>query len=434
MIVQHDLDLSGLPSSLGQLADLEVLDLSGCRKLAKLPDDLCQLTKLQELCLQSCENLEDLPEHLGSLASLRTLNLRKCGNLRRLPDSVRDLSSLEELDVQSCTKLEELPDGISGLSSLQRLNLRFCESLKGLPKSIGQLESLQVLSMRACTALSTLPDEIGGARSLRKLGLQNCTALSRLPVGLNSLSGLTELDLSGSTGLRRMPLHFGYHLHMLKIINLSGCSKLEYLTNSFANLQSLQTLMMRDCKSMIRLPDFGRMTSLEELDLSGCSALQHLPANFNSTMHVRFLNLAGCETLIWQHWEIAGIAIVILPDSKHALLDGIPTSQDNAQTLLYRLRHNIGLGHAEDVRQTLKALEELVVQQEGAKHAVREAAGMQFLLHILQSARDQIAEVRRLNIRTYVPSIELQPDTFLDDCLTCMLWPCRRLLQRSCSI
>jgi len=71
-----------------------------------LPDTIGNLENLQELNLAYCRNLAGLPDTIGNLENLQNLNLADCRSLAGLPDTVGDLKNLQTLDLSSCAKLE----------------------------------------------------------------------------------------------------------------------------------------------------------------------------------------------------------------------------------------------------------------------------------------------------------------------------------------
>ncbi len=83
-----------LPSEIGQLSNLQELDLS-YNKLPSLPAEIGQLSSLQTLNL-SYNNLSSLPAEFGQLSNLQTLDLWN-NNLSSLPVEFGQLSNLQTL-------------------------------------------------------------------------------------------------------------------------------------------------------------------------------------------------------------------------------------------------------------------------------------------------------------------------------------------------
>jgi len=77
--------LTELPESLGQLAALTTLNLSGCGALTGLPESLGQLAALTTLNLNGCGALTGLSDSLGMLSALAMLDLCRCDRVTRLP-------------------------------------------------------------------------------------------------------------------------------------------------------------------------------------------------------------------------------------------------------------------------------------------------------------------------------------------------------------
>ena len=221
-----------MPDWLGQLTNLQSLDLSGL-KLSSLPDSLGQLTNLQSLDLRST-NLSSLPDWLGQLTNLQSLNLRST-NLSSLPDWLGQLTNLQSLDL-SYNNLSRLPDWLGQLTNLQSLYLSFTK-LSRLPDWLGQLTNLQSLYL-SDNNLSRLPDWLGQLTNLQSLDLSRLN-LSRLPDSLGQLTNLQSLDLR-STNLSSLPDWLG-QLTNLQSLDLSA-NNLSSLPETIVTLPHLRLL------------------------------------------------------------------------------------------------------------------------------------------------------------------------------------------------
>jgi internalin A len=209
--------LTELPESLGQLTQLQTLNLSG-NQLTALPESLGQLTQLQTLNL-SRNQLTALPESLGQLTQLQTLNLSR-NQLTALPESLGQLTQLQTLDL-SGNQLTALPESLGQLTQLQWLS--FSENqLTALPEWLGQLTQLQTLDLYD-NQLTALPKSLGQLAQLRRLLLYN-NRLKALP---NSIA----------------------HLKHLQLLSLHR-NQLTELTESLLELESLKELWLPENESL----------------------------------------------------------------------------------------------------------------------------------------------------------------------------------------
>jgi internalin A len=113
------LDLSGLnltelPSEIGQLTDLQGLGLHD-NQLTNLPPEIGQLTNLQYLTVAN-NQLTSLPPEIGQLAYLQTLNLSQ-NQLTSLPSEIAALNGLQWLILHS-NQLQHLPPEMGNLTNL----------------------------------------------------------------------------------------------------------------------------------------------------------------------------------------------------------------------------------------------------------------------------------------------------------------------------
>ena len=160
---QSSQKLTEVPESLGQLTQLQSLDLSG-NQLTTLPEWLGRLTQLKTLYLYR-NQLTTLPEGLGRLTQLKTLDL--AGNqLTTLPEGLAQLTQLEVLFLH-VNRLTALPESLGQLTKLKRLWL-LENRLESLPESVGDLAALECLYASE-NRLTSLPRSLAKLASKGKL-------------------------------------------------------------------------------------------------------------------------------------------------------------------------------------------------------------------------------------------------------------------------
>ncbi|MDZ8263980.1 COR domain-containing protein, partial [Nostoc sp. ChiQUE01b] len=150
---------SSLPAEIGQLTNLQTLDLYS-NQLSSLPPEIVQLTNLQTLDLYS-NQLSSLPPEIVQLTNLQSLDLGS-NQLSSLPPEFGQLTNLQTLDLRS-NQLSSLPPEIVQLTNLQTLDLR-SNQLSSLPREIRQLSNLKKLDLRRNPV--PIPPEILGSKKL----------------------------------------------------------------------------------------------------------------------------------------------------------------------------------------------------------------------------------------------------------------------------
>ncbi|KAJ4723420.1 Disease resistance protein (TIR-NBS-LRR class) family [Melia azedarach] len=185
-----------VPSSIESLTDLEVLDLSYCRRLKTLPTSICKLRSLSWLALCKCSNFENFPQILEKMERLKCIELGSTA-IKELPCSIENVEGLEILDLAGCSKIENLTFSgckgfvlppLSGFSSPEEQDTGYCD-MNVIPQDIGCLASLKYLNLEGHN-FESFPTSIKQLSKLFKLILTNCMmlqSLPELPVGLDYL-------------------------------------------------------------------------------------------------------------------------------------------------------------------------------------------------------------------------------------------------------
>ena len=152
-LVLPENQLSGeIPPEMGDLANLEVLDLGGNQLTGEIPPELGNLANLEVLGLYVNQLIGEIPPELGNLANLEVLGLYVNQLTGEIPPELGNLANLEVLYLHVNQLTGEIPPELGNLANLETLTLDWNELSGTIPSSLGSLANLKelpVLSGRA---------------------------------------------------------------------------------------------------------------------------------------------------------------------------------------------------------------------------------------------------------------------------------------------
>ena len=184
------------------MKSLETLILSGCSKIKKIPEFGGNMQHVLELFLDGTP-ITKLPTSIGHLTSLALLNIRDCKSLMCLPSTLFNLKFLKDVNISGCSKLERLPENVGNSESIEKLDVSRT-AIREVPSSIGHLTNLALLGIRDCKSLMCLPSTIFNLKFLKYVNISGCSKLERLPEIVGNGESVEELDVSG-TAIRKVP-------------------------------------------------------------------------------------------------------------------------------------------------------------------------------------------------------------------------------------
>ncbi|KAI4311849.1 hypothetical protein MLD38_036712 [Melastoma candidum] len=97
-----------VPESVGRLDSLRILELNP-NKIKRLPTSICDLTNLLVLDVSNNPLDEGIPEEIGRLSALQELDLSH-SKIRFLPATFSQLTSLKSLTLICCEMLRSFED------------------------------------------------------------------------------------------------------------------------------------------------------------------------------------------------------------------------------------------------------------------------------------------------------------------------------------
>ncbi|KAJ4783217.1 Disease resistance protein (CC-NBS-LRR class) family [Rhynchospora pubera] len=309
----YHMELEGI----GNLINLEFLQLWLWGAHIKLPGSLCFLRKLRVLEIHESELIE-LPECIGDLSELKKIVI-KSYYLRKLPDSFCKLTNLKELIFQKCNYLEELPQDIGNLTRLQFLFLDSM-SMHYLPSSCTKLFASCKMNVQC---LCAEPDShYGAVRWLKDfndlkgvLMINNIKRITRLEDAQNanliSKHNLETLLLDWfdkhSKYAPRWGLPKGYSIENgIFLISIKYSEKYKSLDGQ--DLQILEAFQPHPNLKNLHIDSYGgsvfprwmgdplSFASLVKLCIKSCFHISHL--SIGNLLSLKLLHIAYCDRLL----------------------------------------------------------------------------------------------------------------------------------------
>ena len=150
-VVMKGNDLAGaLPSALGDLDRLEILNLDGNQLTGAIPAALGNLGELTTLAIGNNRLTGAIPTALGGASSLELLSFARNDLSGSIPSELGSLSSLERVYLSSNRLTGAIPSELANLTSLTHLELKFNHGLSGaLPAGFANLSQLGIVDVRA---------------------------------------------------------------------------------------------------------------------------------------------------------------------------------------------------------------------------------------------------------------------------------------------
>ncbi|TVU05792.1 hypothetical protein EJB05_48975, partial [Eragrostis curvula] len=269
-----------ISDALGSLTNLKYLALSRCmnecfgyvgEKSDRYIDFIGNLTNLEHLDLSYNRMLVYLPESIGNLKRLHTLDVSCCTELKSLPNSMQAIN-IKSLLVDGCS--DELMDHVHSRFSNHSLTLplfKVCaDNVSGCCSNIHQLESVNAGELRIrCLENVRFLEEAQRVKLLDKQNLLNLT----LAWTLDADRLLEDKDLMEQL----MPPS------CLQSLDLEGYRSISFpswLMGISHHLPYISSICLSDLPTCNKLPPLGQLRNLENLFLEGLCCVRVIDRDF----------------------------------------------------------------------------------------------------------------------------------------------------------
>lgn len=168
-----------------------------------IPAELGLLPELRELILDNTPGGVSLsrltgtiPSGLGDLQHLEILQLGTNALKGGIPPELGRLKTLKVLDLSYNELKGSIPFELGNLADLERLDVSHNQLDRGIPPALGQLDSLRALNVSHNLLTGPLPETLGNLNALESLDVSHNQLDGPVPVALSRLDHLFRLVLS----------------------------------------------------------------------------------------------------------------------------------------------------------------------------------------------------------------------------------------------
>ncbi|CAG7876706.1 unnamed protein product [Brassica rapa] len=278
-----------IPSSIGNLSHLNILDFGYNNLAGEIPTALFNLTKLSSLSLASNQFTGTLPHNITSLSNLNIFNAASNSFFGTVPSTFFNIPSLESLDLGDNQFSGPLEFGNkSSMSKLQRLDLSKNNLTGPIPTSISKLVNLERLDLSYLNTRGPL--DVGIFRHLKSLQQLTLSHINTtIAIDLNAVLSSPPkyaLDLSGNYVSVENMSSVSTLSSQLMYLFLSGCG----ITVFPEFISSLQYISMIDLSNnsikgqvpawLWRLPELH----YAELSYNAINGFKEFPKDVSRTM------------------------------------------------------------------------------------------------------------------------------------------------------
>jgi autotransporter-associated beta strand protein len=288
----NDNQLTGsIPTSLGNLFQLTGIYLYDNQLTGNIPISLGNLSQLSLLMLSANQLSGTIPSTLSNLVNLSWLLLDDNQLSGAIPSNLGNLTNLELLVLGRNQLSGTIPSTLSNLVNLSWLVLDDNQLSGAIPSNLGNLANLELLNLGDNQLSGTIPFSLASLINLQTIVLDDNQLTGTIPSNFDNLYQLTEMYLSGNQLSGSIPSNLG-NLANLEILNLGDNQLSGTIPFSLAGLINLQSIELFDNQLTGSIPsNIDNLIQLTNIDLSGNQLSGSIPSNLGNLAHLQDLTL-----------------------------------------------------------------------------------------------------------------------------------------------
>lgn len=190
--------LSGrLPEEIGLLSHMTRVILNTNSLVGSIPTQIGKLSELTELYLSANNDMEsEIPSELGKLTKLLLLDLSNMSLVGRIPSELGLMVRLTSLVMSTNDLTGTIPSNLCRLTDLRTLSVSINGLTGTIPSEIGQLTKLKSINVEENSLTGYIPSQIGLLTDVLQVHLKGNHLSGSIPSSLCSAGVTPEIDCS----------------------------------------------------------------------------------------------------------------------------------------------------------------------------------------------------------------------------------------------
>ena len=304
--------IGSIPSTIGNLTNLNTLVLGGNDLSGPIPNEIGNLINLQNLNLQSNQLSGQIPLEIGNLINLENLNLLGNQLSGQIPSEIGNLINLNELSFSSNQLSGIIPDEIcnQGDSSpdlstnqfcppypvcievdIENQELANCNDVVELWGEYYSIDYTTEINLPSQGLMGEIPSEIGNLINLQNLNLYNNELSGNIPSELGNLTNLTSLVLWANQLEGEIPPELGNLTNLIRL-DLDENQLTGSIPPQIWALNNLNELFLSKNQLEGEIPpELGNLTNLNYFFISENQISGSIPTVIGNLSFLKYLRL-----------------------------------------------------------------------------------------------------------------------------------------------